>query len=555
MTTPEFERTFYIRDYQAAQTMKLLHWGVGVVAVGVLGLTSQLDGYGPKWLGSAAGLAASLFAASAAQVQSASAARARDIEDVSDQMLNQQLFMEQQAPIDPVEKLKYNSVLEAKRIAAAAPKALPATTQVVFKPATIELDDILKRMPDGTAKYPHVLILGSTGSGKTLLAEYLADMERNQYHARTIYCSPTVGQDYNNGAMEFLGAEMAGCGWWIDGNEELNPISNRYDEISTFISSLSKEVGLRANTPASVKRGYGFINAFLDESITQMKNTQCVGYNGETMSVGAAVANLAGIARKQMVRMFVVILADTVAAMDLKGMGDLRENYTYIYLGEFAKEHFSSVYCQDPETASAARTYWERMKVKYGRLLAMIDDSICILPDLSQYRETKMEVEYDLLMGPSLSVQPMPAVEAHRRTGPTRPPRVATKPPEQVPPVDNPLPSVPLVELDTLQAEVVPQNQDIHVTHAHSRYSDMIPVKLTGQAKWSMRKIWGDSADEFHLYDLFDMMVEDGMTGPRIKRMLGYDDNAGKQHWENYVRVQQTGNGELQTEDPTPEGY
>lgn len=572
MTTPEFERTLYIRDYQHAQMAAALQKGVTVVAIGVLGIASHLTALGPIWLASTAALAASILANEAGKVRKATHARAQDVEDMSDIMFTQQMYTEQMAPIEPSEKLKYASVLKAKEIAAGASKALPAAPQKLFKPNMFEdITDLLERKRDGTAKYPHFAIMGGTGDGKTLIAEYLADVERIKWGVRTIYVSPTVDQDEETGAWEFLGSEMVGCGWTLDPvRGEAIPTSNRFADIGAFVSELSEEAGLRYALPPSEVTAMGPISVYFDETLTSMKDVTCVGYNGETMSVGHGVMHVAAVARKKSIRVVQMLIVNSVAALDIKGLGDTRRNFTALRLGSYAKDHFNTLYVTG-ETEAQARVWWAQMEHEYGvHSMAMVEDQVCILPDLSKYRESKAELEYRLLMGPSLSVQPLPAVAKSRaqRQEPARPPRVA-KPPEyseaidvQSLPVDDHPPSIPSASANTFRGDEVADqtNLDIKITNAHGgKYKHLPSVKETSQARVMLELVYGTDwkKDGYHLYDLFDYMRQDKkMTGPKIKRMLGYDDTIGKAMWEDYeYRTSTTGDAELESQTDTTEGH
>lgn len=370
MTSPQFERTFYLNDYKSALFFVAAQWGVIAVSVGFLFLSPQIKNPNLRWAILSGGFLSSIMGSVMSRGAQLNQGRSQDVDDMSDQMLNQQLYVEQMAPVPPPKRFIQEKV-EEKTIAA-------------HKPSVMPLLDILKRAGDGTALTPHILILGATGKGKTLLAEWLMDADRTLHNSTAVYVSPTVNYIEELDSFEFLGSDMVGCGWTADGEV----YGMQYTKMSSYMSSLYGEVYSRYQRKSVAD--LPFYNVCFDEmkSSAKSKEFKCKKPDGSILSGGEAIFEMATISRKKKIRLIVMTHIETVAALNISGEGDLRENFTYVRMGEFALKHLRTLVTLGNYT-EADLAWWDANKNKH-RLL-MVGDDISVAPDLSNYRALKRQ--------------------------------------------------------------------------------------------------------------------------------------------------------------------
>lgn len=235
-----------------------------------------------------------------------------------------------------------------------------------------------------TTRYPHVLVVGATGDGKSTLIEWLVDAYTE---TQKLYISPTRDD------FEFLDYETYGCGLRPDGS----PVNMNFQQISNILQALLVEVSTRYNMPAQQALDRGFINAVLDEyrltvkvgsggdtdgsTVLQLENP----INGEPMTYSEAVMMLATIARKRFVRLWLLLQSETVKALEMQGEGDIRESFVRLRLGHFGRDHLRSL-ISNKLYPQEAITWWDGQR---PHTLAMVNDFICRLPNLAQYQQEK----------------------------------------------------------------------------------------------------------------------------------------------------------------------
>jgi hypothetical protein len=160
----------------------------------------------------------------------------------------------------------------------------------------------LSRLIHEPRRFPHLLFLGITGSGKTTLAEALQAL----MPGKNVALHPHWQQ-----ADEGDVADFAHCDQVIGGGRD-------FAAIAEFIEGLYTEMDNRAKLTKGQLRAQPFINVLVDELPAIAKNC------GE-----ATIERLISLlfeARKFGIRLMVMAQADSVKVLKLEGQGAVREN-------------------------------------------------------------------------------------------------------------------------------------------------------------------------------------------------------------------------------------
>ena len=165
-------------------------------------------------------------------------------------------------------------------------------------------------------KYPHLLFLGSTGDGKTTLAEWLHE--------------------------QMGGERVAIHPHWQDSNDPLDPPDFAYanhvigggrdfEAISTYISNLHSAMNFRSKLSKDELKRKRTTSTLIDE-------LPAVAKNCGTKAI-EQIISLIFEARKFRIRLMLLAQADSVKILGLEGQGAVRDNLTYIRLGDYAIDH------------------------------------------------------------------------------------------------------------------------------------------------------------------------------------------------------------------------
>lgn len=212
-------------------------------------------------------------------------------------------------------------------------------------------------------KYPHVIIVGQTGSGKTLLAEYLVDKDKG-----TVSTFVTPARDDN----EFIDYDTVGTGF-------------NYNAIGEYLRAVCREMEARYGTPLQdVIPEYGFRNVVVDEGTDTAKNTPTFSQD---------LLRLIGMARKRFIRIWLCTTAQNVKALNIEGEGESRHNFTYVRLGDEARRYLRQLVSEGRYTKEDEEWYIQQIdSYENGEYrMCIVNESMCLLPDLSGYRKHKLE--------------------------------------------------------------------------------------------------------------------------------------------------------------------
>ncbi len=165
-------------------------------------------------------------------------------------------------------------------------------------------------------RFPHLILLGATGDGKTTLAEWLHQAMDAEPIAVHPHWQPS--DDPSDPA------DFAYCDRVVGGGRN-------FPAITEFIGQLHQEMDARANLSRSQLRSRPILATVVDELPAIAKNC------GD--SVTEQIISLLFESRKFRIRLLLLAQADSVKILGLEGQGAVRENLTYIRLGDYAIDH------------------------------------------------------------------------------------------------------------------------------------------------------------------------------------------------------------------------
>jgi energy-coupling factor transporter ATP-binding protein EcfA2 len=269
----------------------------------------------------------------------------------------------------------------------------------------------LTQLVQDAKKYPHVMVIGKTGSGKSTICQALAALSGGRKFAIAPHFDPSKPD------TEWRGCDGVFCGGRNYGTPEDEDISyddivnNRVPDISAFqiLRAILAEMDRRYRDP----RGFDAQEQhdwFLDETPAVARALD--------KTFGQLAAPLAYEARKVKLRLWIITQNDNVKALKLEGEGRVRDNFTYLYLGNKAKDRIR--YLQ--------KTGELKDIPEDSARLAVVDTEVAEVPDLdtleswidSNLPESRFYQFYQGEYTPPKLPRPLPKtpedIEAHRET-------------------------------------------------------------------------------------------------------------------------------------------
>ncbi|BAZ00525.1 hypothetical protein NIES37_45200 [Tolypothrix tenuis PCC 7101] len=198
----------------------------------------------------------------------------------------------------------------------------------------------------------HCLIIGDTGTGKSTIAQWLAQQSNSQVK---VY-DPDASID------EWQGLEVIGKG----GN-----FADISASMNDDLLEMQKRIVARATDGDKANTGKDL--CIIAEEFPVLKD-EC----------DIAPMWLGRIARRgRKPKIFVIALSqsDSVTALGIEGDGAIRSNFRYIRLGKFAVNHAKRL-------KDEGLVQW----LQSGKYRCMVDDEPCQLPDLTSYKAVIVRV-------------------------------------------------------------------------------------------------------------------------------------------------------------------
>jgi hypothetical protein len=224
-----------------------------------------------------------------------------------------------------------------------ADRLVTATTQAVAAQQGIQLFDWadLCNQPD---RYPHLAILGSTGSGKTVLTEWLLHQMPGSSKVITTKRRPN----------QWRGLQVVGT-------------PRNFEEIEEGLQQLLQMMGHRTGELERMEHGdFTPFNVAIDEYPAIAANLK---------GVAKYITTLLREARETRIRLLLLLQGQQVKTLGLEGQSDLRDCLSFLRLGTFAIKHANSVLPPDQAAWVAAQRY-----------PCMVGDMPATVPDLSNWQ-------------------------------------------------------------------------------------------------------------------------------------------------------------------------
>jgi DNA polymerase III delta prime subunit len=234
------------------------------------------------------------------------------------------------------------------------PEAGTLTLELPTEPWNPNLFDWGRLVTEGD-RFPHILLLGATGDGKTTLAEWLHRAMAG--HKIAIHPHWQASDDPTDPADFDYADQVIGGG-------------RNFPAISAQVELLHRAMTDRANMTRSQLRNQPLLSVAIDE-------LPAIGKNCSEATL-EQIISLLFEARKFRIRLMLLAQADSVKILGLEGQGAVRENLTYIRLGDYALDH--AKWLINKKLAPPDLLDWLQTQPRP----CMVEDSPAIIPTLKK---------------------------------------------------------------------------------------------------------------------------------------------------------------------------
>jgi predicted RNA-binding Zn-ribbon protein involved in translation (DUF1610 family) len=226
-------------------------------------------------------------------------------------------------------------------------------------------------------EFPHILIAGKTGGGKSTLAEYLASL----FDGIVIAVAP----HWTKG--DFTSADLV-VGW---GRNEGEIVDFKYSfaqiltgeinvTVGEFMGALFKEMDRRYElTPTQERVGDN------EQPITVILDEFNMYANMENLP--PITSKLLREARKVGIRIIVLAQGTEVEALGCKGQGQIRESFTYILVKNKAKEYADLAVKKAYKSPSEQYARNVKTFIETTPFSCFVDGDPALIPDLTEWKK------------------------------------------------------------------------------------------------------------------------------------------------------------------------
>jgi hypothetical protein len=244
---------------------------------------------------------------------------------------------------------------------------------VQMEATLIEPDPIVQTADINTAgTATHLLITGSTGEGKSTIAQYLASQMGGAVVVIDPHATPT----------DWSGLPVVGKG-------------RDYEAIASLMTSQIEEMNRRYSRRAA-GQPYGEKLSIICDEYAAI----CLEPTTKKVAPGW-FQTLATEARKVEMQLILLTQSDSVKTLQLEGKGNLRENFNHLRLGKFASKHAKSL-------KDEAISQWLSLQDRP----AMLDDLPLAIPNLQLPPSTTQSITSNNQLPPmetkEVKLEPLP---------------------------------------------------------------------------------------------------------------------------------------------------
>lgn len=211
----------------------------------------------------------------------------------------------------------------------------------------------------------HVLIVGSTGTGKSTLAQWLASQLASQVRVYDPDATP----------QEWQGLEVIGRGG------DFPAIASAME---ADLEELENRCQMRGKSGDAVLAGKDL--ALIAEEFPALANELDVASDW--------LGKIARRGRKPKMFLCALSQSDTVAALGIEGDGAIRSNFRYVRLGSHAVTHARKLKRDD-------FIQW----LQLGKYRCMVDDELCQLPDVRGYMGSTTGLQQTAVFPPVVTLE------------------------------------------------------------------------------------------------------------------------------------------------------
>lgn len=249
-----------------------------------------------------------------------------------------------------------------------------------------------RRLESERNAFAHLMLLGSTGDGKSVLAENLAGLfggkvigviphwEAGEFESVDL----VIGEEANTGltALPYDPEPEKGKSQDLEPNVTLDDILAKRVKptVCQFLRALYDEMKRRFKLdPVTKKRVVGEpITVILDEYLSFAK----------LPNVDNLVMCLVREARKVNIRLILLVQGDSVRSLGWEGDGYIRENLTYIYLKDWAITQAKKL--RDSKKNELEKDYWAELvkRLEADKYPTLVESNYAVRPNMNEYVST-----------------------------------------------------------------------------------------------------------------------------------------------------------------------